>query len=153
MADENHQGTRATDHAPQRHPVRARLSGSNPGPLGHTCTIVLACLKLASRESWPSRTISFGWHGHGWEAKAHSSTILGTLHTASLIRRFLLFYFGGAGVQERLVVQGVHMTVDGKRGEVWKAGEARRSRLLLIGRHLCRASLEQAFLSCCVSAP
>jgi G3E family GTPase len=50
-----------------------------------------------------------------------------------------------AGETQRYVVQGVHMLLDGDLLGPWKPGEARRSRLVLIGRDLDRAALEAGF--------
>lgn len=46
---------------------------------------------------------------------------------------------------KRYVVQGVHMIVEGDLQRDWKAGEARDSRLVFIGRHLDKAKLEAGF--------
>lgn len=55
------------------------------------------------------------------------------------------------GQDKRFVFQAIHMTVDNGADREWKAGEARHSRLVLIGRNLderaLRAQLEQC-LSC-----
>lgn len=54
-----------------------------------------------------------------------------------------------AGDARRYVFQGVHMLVDGKPADPW--GEApRRNQLVLIGRHLDRASLWEGFRACLV---
>ena len=52
------------------------------------------------------------------------------------------------GKDERFVVQGVHMIQDSDFQRAWKQGEPRWSRLVLIGRKLDKAKLEQAFAAC-----
>jgi G3E family GTPase len=52
------------------------------------------------------------------------------------------------GEDQRFVVQGVHMLLEGERQRPWKADEDRRSRLVFIGRNLNRQSLEDGFRSC-----
>ena len=49
---------------------------------------------------------------------------------------------------QRFVVQGVHMLIDGKPQRPWKAGEVRESRLVLIGRNLDAESLRAGFEAC-----
>jgi G3E family GTPase len=51
------------------------------------------------------------------------------------------------GRSERYVLQGVHMVLDGRPGRPW-GDEPRHNRLVLIGRHLDRVALEQAFAAC-----
>jgi G3E family GTPase len=53
-----------------------------------------------------------------------------------------------AGDEERYVVQGVHMIVEGDHQRPWKDGEKRESRLVFIGRELDFAKIEQSFLAC-----
>lgn len=53
-----------------------------------------------------------------------------------------------AGEERRYVVQAVHMMADGDHQKPWAPGEKRVSRLVLIGRNLDRAALEQDFASC-----
>lgn len=53
-----------------------------------------------------------------------------------------------AGESDRYVVQGVHMLMDGDLLGPWKAGEPRRSRLVLIGRHLDEGALKDGFADC-----
>lgn len=48
----------------------------------------------------------------------------------------------------RFVFQGVHMTLDGRPGQAWKAGETRRNELVFIGRNLDEAELRKGFESC-----
>lgn len=49
---------------------------------------------------------------------------------------------------ERYVVQGVHMILEGDHQREWKDGEARTSRLVVIGRDLDFPALEIAFKAC-----
>lgn len=53
-----------------------------------------------------------------------------------------------AGEPCRFVVQGVHAMLEGRFADAWQPGEARRSRLVLIGRGLDEAALRAAFLAC-----
>ena len=46
-----------------------------------------------------------------------------------------------AGDEERYVVQGVHMIVEGDHQRAWKDGEKRESRLVFIGRDLDREAV------------
>ena len=57
-----------------------------------------------------------------------------------------------AGDEERYVVQGVHMIVEGDHQRAWKDGEKRESRLVFIGRELDPVQLEAAFKACEASA-
>jgi G3E family GTPase len=52
------------------------------------------------------------------------------------------------GDEERYVVQGVHMIVEGDHQRPWKEGEKRESRLVFIGRELDFAKIEKSFLAC-----
>jgi G3E family GTPase len=52
------------------------------------------------------------------------------------------------GEDQRFVVQGVHMLIEGDRQWPWKPGEKRVSRLVFIGRNLDRAALEDGFKGC-----
>lgn len=52
----------------------------------------------------------------------------------------------------RFVVQGVHMTLDGRPGKAWKSNEPRRSELVFIGRDLDESRLRAGFLSCLATA-
>ncbi len=49
---------------------------------------------------------------------------------------------------DRYVLQGVHMIVEGDHQRPWREGEARESRLVFIGRDLDAAMLESGFKSC-----
>ncbi|GLR51448.1 GTP-binding protein [Shinella yambaruensis] len=53
-----------------------------------------------------------------------------------------------AGDDERYVVQGVHMIVEGDHQRAWKDGETRESRLVFIGRDLDREKIERTFKAC-----
>jgi G3E family GTPase len=48
----------------------------------------------------------------------------------------------------RFVVQGVHMTLEGRPGKPWQAGETRGNQLVFIGRNLDEASLREGFRAC-----
>lgn len=52
------------------------------------------------------------------------------------------------GDEERYVVQGVHMIIEGDHQRPWKDGEKRESRLVFIGRDLDREKIEKSFLAC-----
>jgi G3E family GTPase len=52
------------------------------------------------------------------------------------------------GDEDRYVVQGVHMIVEGDHQRAWKEGEKRESRIVFIGRDLDREKLERTFLAC-----
>jgi G3E family GTPase len=56
------------------------------------------------------------------------------------------------GDNHRFVFQGVHMLFDGTPGEPWKDGEARRNRMVFIGRNLDRQDLERRFKECIISS-
>jgi G3E family GTPase len=49
---------------------------------------------------------------------------------------------------ERYVVQGVHMIIEGNHQRAWKDGEKRESRLVFIGRNLNREKIEKSFHAC-----
>ncbi len=49
---------------------------------------------------------------------------------------------------ERFVFQGVHMILDGDHQRPWKAGEARTSRIVFIGRNLPEQKIREGFESC-----
>ena len=53
-----------------------------------------------------------------------------------------------AGWDKRYVFQGVHMLFDGRQDRLWAKSEARRNKLVFIGRNLDRKSLEESFRSC-----
>ena len=52
------------------------------------------------------------------------------------------------GDEERYVVQGVHMIIEGDHQRPWKENEPRESRLVFIGRDLDREKLERSFKAC-----
>jgi G3E family GTPase len=52
------------------------------------------------------------------------------------------------GDEDRYVVQGVHMIVEGDHQRAWKENEKRESRIVFIGRDLDREKLERTFLAC-----
>jgi G3E family GTPase len=56
------------------------------------------------------------------------------------------------GDNRRFVFQGVHMLFDGTPGEPWRDGEARRNRMVFIGRNLDRQDLERRFKECIISS-
>jgi G3E family GTPase len=49
---------------------------------------------------------------------------------------------------QRFVVQGVHMLIEGGSQRAWKEGEARQTRLVFIGRDLPVELLKQGFEAC-----
>ena len=49
---------------------------------------------------------------------------------------------------DRYVVQGIHMLVEGDHQRAWKPGEARESRIVFIGRDLDRDKLKRTFEAC-----
>ena len=51
---------------------------------------------------------------------------------------------------ERFVIQGVHMLLEGGSQRPWKPDEKRDSRLVFIGRGLPKERLKQEFESCLV---
>ncbi|GBD47688.1 CobW family GTP-binding protein [Methylopila sp. Yamaguchi] len=52
------------------------------------------------------------------------------------------------GEDRRFVFQGVHMILDGDLQREWKADEARRSKLVFIGKELDEAKLREGFEAC-----
>ncbi|MDZ5649832.1 GTP-binding protein [Nitrospirillum sp. BR 11828] len=54
------------------------------------------------------------------------------------------------GEEQRYVVQGVHMLIQGTYQRDWKPEEPRTSRLVFIGRNLDTAALRQGFEACAV---
>ncbi|MFC3585174.1 GTP-binding protein [Streptantibioticus rubrisoli] len=57
-----------------------------------------------------------------------------------------------AGEPKQYVFQGVHMLLDGEFGRDWHDGEPRGNRLVFIGRHLDRTTLERDFTACLATA-
>ena len=49
---------------------------------------------------------------------------------------------------DRFVLQGVHMIVEGDHQRPWKSDEIRETRLVFIGRNLDREKIERSFLAC-----
>lgn len=56
------------------------------------------------------------------------------------------------GEDQRYVVQGVHMLLNGDHQRDWKPDEVRTSRLVFIGRNLDAAGLQKGFDACAVRA-
>lgn len=54
------------------------------------------------------------------------------------------------GEEQRYVVQGVHMLLDGDHQRDWKPDEVRNSRMVFIGRNLDLAALREGFEACAV---
>ncbi len=54
--------------------------------------------------------------------------------------------------EQRYVVQGVHMLLDGDHQRAWKPEEPRTSRMVFVGRNLDPAKLQQGFEACAVRA-
>lgn len=52
--------------------------------------------------------------------------------------------------EERYVVQGIHMIVEGDHQRPWKEDEPRKTRIVFIGRNLDREKLERTFAACTV---
>jgi G3E family GTPase len=49
---------------------------------------------------------------------------------------------------QRFVIQGVHMLIEGDRQRPWRPTEPRESRLVFIGRGLPKGVLKQGFDAC-----
>jgi len=52
------------------------------------------------------------------------------------------------GENNRLVIQSVHMLLEGELRQPWRADEPRNSRMVFIGRHLDKRELQQGFENC-----
>jgi len=52
------------------------------------------------------------------------------------------------GLDERFVLQGVHMIMEGQPSQPWPANDTRKSRLVFIGRKLDEKALQDGFASC-----
>ena len=52
------------------------------------------------------------------------------------------------GDDDRFVIQGVHMIVEGDHQRPWKDDEARETRMVFIGRNLDREKIERTFNAC-----
>lgn len=48
----------------------------------------------------------------------------------------------------RFVFQGIHMTLDGRPGRLWREGETRHNELIFIGRNLDESELRHGFSEC-----
>jgi G3E family GTPase len=57
-----------------------------------------------------------------------------------------------AGVDQRVVFQGVHMLMGTDLGTAWAAGELRESKMVFIGKDMPRAVLEKGFAQAVVAA-
>jgi G3E family GTPase len=55
------------------------------------------------------------------------------------------------GNPQKMVVQGVHMMLDGTALGAWQDNEPRHSRLVFIGRKLDETALRQGFAACVAS--
>ncbi|HSO47924.1 MAG TPA: GTP-binding protein [Rhizobiaceae bacterium] len=53
-----------------------------------------------------------------------------------------------ANDEERYVIQGIHMLIEGDHQRPWRETEKRQSRLVFIGRNLDREKLERTFAAC-----
>ena len=49
---------------------------------------------------------------------------------------------------ERFVLQGIHMIVEGEHQRLWREDETRETRLVFIGRNLNGEKIERSFLAC-----
>jgi G3E family GTPase len=56
-----------------------------------------------------------------------------------------------AGMQERIVFQGLHMLFTGRPDKKWQEGEKRKTELVFIGINLDKVELEKQFNACIVS--
>ena len=57
------------------------------------------------------------------------------------------------GESRRFVLHGVHMTLDGRPGRAWVAGEERRSEIIFIGRDLDAKQLRAGVAACLAINP
>lgn len=57
------------------------------------------------------------------------------------------------GEDRRFVFQGVHMTLDGRPGPVWRKDEIRKNELVFIGRNLDSMGLKSGFEACLEKVP
>ena len=53
-----------------------------------------------------------------------------------------------SGDDDRFVVQGVHMIVEGDHQRPWRSDEKRETRMVFIGRNLDREKIERTFNAC-----
>ncbi len=54
------------------------------------------------------------------------------------------------GDEDRYVVQGIHMLIEGDHQRLWREGEERKSRIVFIGRKLDAEKLSSGFAACAV---
>ena len=107
-------------------------------------------------------------HAHGrLDAATHDTTVESISLTAGEMKADLFFpwinkltQIDGAdilrlkgivafqGDEDRYVVQGVHMIVEGDHQRPWREGEERRTRLVFIGRNLDEARIRRSFEAC-----
>lgn len=64
----------------------------------------------------------------------------------NILRLKGIMAFGGD--DDRYVIQGIHMLLEGDHQRPWKDGEKRESRIVFIGRDLDHKKLEQGFMAC-----
>lgn len=57
------------------------------------------------------------------------------------------------GVDDRVVIQGVHMVMGSTRGTRWKKGEARESKMVFIGRDMPKEWLLEGLAGCVADPP
>jgi G3E family GTPase len=72
------------------------------------------------------------------------------VHGASLMRYKGILNI--AGVEQRVVFQGVHMLMGSDLGTPWASGEARESKMVFIGKDMPREVLEKGFAQAVVGA-
>ena len=58
-----------------------------------------------------------------------------------------------AGVEQRVIFQGVHMLMGSDLGMPWGTNEVRESKMVFIGKELPRAALEEGFSDCLSNTP
>jgi G3E family GTPase len=58
-----------------------------------------------------------------------------------------------AGVEQRVVFQGVHMLMGSDLGMPWGTNEVRESKMVFIGKELPRSALEEGFADCLSNTP
>ncbi|MFK7901994.1 MAG: GTP-binding protein [Nitratireductor sp.] len=107
-------------------------------------------------------------HGHaGLDGAIHDTTIGTVSLTAGEVKPDVFFQWinkitqvDGADIlrlkgivafpddEERYVVQGIHMIVEGDHQRPWREDEPRKTRIVFIGRNLDREKLERTFAAC-----
>jgi G3E family GTPase len=55
------------------------------------------------------------------------------------------------GEARRYVFHGVHMTLEGRPGRAWRAGEVRTNQIVFIGRNLDEGAIRNGFASCLIT--